>query len=144
MSSLVVLIVTLILVSLCVSLHYEVLNRCNRLVAFLDDKRRRRIVALIFLILATHIIEIWLFAIGYAFLLSFGFGSLDGVVVEGLTDYAYYSAMVYTTVGFGDIVPDGPIRLLSGMEGLTGLVMITWSASFTFLYMQRYWGSEPD
>ena len=144
MSNLIVVIATLILVSICVSLHYEVLNRCNRLVAFLDHRRRRRMVALIFLILATHVIEIWFFAIGYAVLLDYGLGSLDGLPIEGFTDYAYYSAMVYTTVGFGDIVPDGPIRLLSGMEGLTGLVMITWSASFTFLYMQRYWGPESD
>jgi hypothetical protein len=28
------------------------------------------------------------------------------------------------------------------MEALTGLVMITWSASFTFLEMQRDWPSR--
>jgi hypothetical protein len=47
--------------------------------------------------------------------------------------------MVYTTVGFGDLLPQGAIRFMSGMEALTGLVMITWSASFTFLEMQRDW-----
>lgn len=47
--------------------------------------------------------------------------------------------MVYTTVGFGDLIPIGPIRLMAGVEALTGLVMITWSASYTFLEMQRDW-----
>jgi hypothetical protein len=28
---------------------------------------------------------------------------------------------------------------MTGLEALTGLVMITWSASFTFLEMQRDW-----
>jgi len=47
--------------------------------------------------------------------------------------------MVFTTVGFGDLVPTGAIRVLSAAEGLAGLAMITWSASFTFLAMQRLW-----
>jgi hypothetical protein len=42
-------------------------------------------------------------------------------------------------VGFGDLVPSGPIRFLSGMEALTGFVLIAWSASFTYLEMERFW-----
>jgi hypothetical protein len=30
-------------------------------------------------------------------------------------------------------------RLISGTEALTGLVMIAWTASFTYLLMERYW-----
>jgi hypothetical protein len=47
--------------------------------------------------------------------------------------------MCYTTVGFGDVSPVGPIRFLAGTSALTGFVMITWSASFTFLEMERFW-----
>jgi len=39
----------------------------------------------------------------------------------------------------GDIIPLGPLKILTAMEGLIGLGFITWSASFTFLEMQRYW-----
>ena len=42
-------------------------------------------------------------------------------------------------MGYGDIVATGPIRYLTGMEALTGFVLITWSASFLFLEMQKYW-----
>jgi hypothetical protein len=59
-----------------------------------------------------------------------------------LLDQVYYSAVVYTTLGFGDVVPGGAIRFLTGVESVTGLVLITWSASFTFLEMQRYWGRD--
>ena len=29
--------------------------------------------------------------------------------------------------------------IITGIEALTGLLMITWSASFTFLYMEKFW-----
>jgi hypothetical protein len=49
------------------------------------------------------------------------------------------SVATYTTVGYGDLAPVGPIRLIMGLEGLTGFLLLTWSASFTYLEMQRYW-----
>jgi hypothetical protein len=82
-----------------------------------------------------------LFAIGYAVLCGFeAFGAIHGTAaVNSILDYAYFSGTVYSTVGFGDMVPVGAIRFMVGMEALTGLVMITWSASFTFLQMERDW-----
>ncbi len=40
------------------------------------------------------------------------------------------------------IVPVGALRLMTSLEAVVGLVLITWSASFTFLQMRRYWGSD--
>jgi hypothetical protein len=57
-------------------------------------------------------------------------------------DCIYYSASVYTTVGFGDIYPVGAIRTMTGTEGLTGLTMITWSASYTFVEMLDTWKKD--
>jgi hypothetical protein len=37
---------------------------------------------------------------------------------------------------------DGYLRYLTGVEALTGLILITWSASFLFIEMQKYWGSR--
>lgn len=62
-----------------------------------------------------------------------------GELNEGFMDYVYYSAMVYTTVGFDDLIPSGTIRFLTSMEALSGFMFITWSASFTFLEIQRFW-----
>jgi hypothetical protein len=50
-----------------------------------------------------------------------------------------FSFSTYTTLSYGDIDAVGDLRHLTGLEALTGLVMITWSASFLFLEMQRYW-----
>ncbi len=93
----------------------------------------------IFGVLSVHIAEIWIFGFGYTLLLlgpAFGQAhGLDG----GVLDYVYISAMTFTTVGTADAYLSGPIRFLAGTEALTGLVLITWSASFTFLEMERFW-----
>jgi len=91
-------------------------------------------------IMAAHAAEIWVFGITYAMLLRNPvYGAITGTAEVNLFDYVYFSGMVFSTVGFGDLVPVGHIRFLAGIEGLTGLVFITWSASFAFLEMQRFW-----
>jgi hypothetical protein len=135
-----VVVAAIVIVSLCVVLHYEALNACNRYLPLLTPRRRRRVLILIFVVLITHIAEIWLFGVGYFVLVQhFAIGSVTGLPTLELPDFVYFSAATYTTVGFGDALPVGAIRFLAGMEGLTGFVMITWSASYTVLEMQRDW-----
>lgn len=140
----IVVAVTLVIVSVCIGLHYEILSHCRRYLTKLSERRRRRVLILILIILLAHTMEIWLFGLGYILLLEvFNAGELAGLGIQSFADYIYYSAVVYTTVGFGEIFPIGPIRFMTGVEALLGLVMITWSASYTFLEMQRDWsGSE--
>jgi hypothetical protein len=139
----VIVVATLFIITTVIVLHYETLRACITLLPRMRGNRRRRVAALIYIILTTHAVEIWLFGIAYYVLQGYeGLGVLRGAELTQLTDFVYYSAMVYTTVGFGDIVPVGPIRFMSGMEALTGFVMITWSASFTFLEMQRDWPQD--
>jgi Ion channel len=138
-----VVIAAIVIVSLCVVLHYEALNACNRYLPLLSQRRRRRVLILIFVVLITHVTEIWLFGLGYFVLVDhYAVGSVTGLPTLALPDFVYFSAATYTTVGFGDVVPVGAIRFLAGMEALTGFVMITWSASYTFLEMQRDWRPE--
>jgi len=136
----IVAVTTLIVVMACIGVHFEVLSHCSRYLPIVSHQRRRRVLFLIMIVLLTHVVEMWFFAFGYYVLVAvLDLGTLVGLKQSDLPDLAYYSAMVYTTVGFGDIIPSGPIRFMTGMEALTGLVMITWSASFTFLEMQRDW-----
>jgi hypothetical protein len=136
----IVVLTSVVLTSLCVVLHYEVLNLCNRFLSKLSHQRRRRVLLLMFIILSTHVTEIWMFGAGYLILVrGAGLGALTGLPTMGLPDFVYFSAVTYATVGFGDVVPTGAIRFLAGLESLTGFLMITWSASYTFLEMQRDW-----
>ncbi len=129
----------------CVVLHYEFLRVLSRRLPLPNHGHRARIVVLILSLLSLHIMEIWIFGGGYFLLLSFGDnGSLAGYGPMSLLDCVYYSATVFTTLGFGDIVPSGAIRFMTGTEAIAGLTFITWSASFTFLVMQRSWSFERD
>lgn len=103
-------------------------------------KPRLKIVFGVFGALAAHSIEVWIFALAYYQKLKSGlFGHFEGNFDGSLLDCVYFSFTSFTTLGFGDIEPVGHIRFLTGIESLTGLVLITWSASFLFYEMQRYW-----
>ncbi len=127
-----------VLVGIVVSLHYEALNLLDRLTSALGN-HRTTLLAVMFGLLTAHVIEIWVFAVGYMIVVNvFGVGTFTPDSLT-LFDYSYYSAMVYTTVGFGDIVPQEAIRMITSAEALTGLALITWSASYTFLRMRKLW-----
>ena len=79
--------------------------------------------------LVAHSIEVALFAFAYKVSIESGFGTLEGNFEGSIVDPLYFSYAAFTTVGFGDIVPTEPLRLLAGMEALTGSVLITWTAS---------------
>jgi len=55
----------------------------------------------------------------------------------------YFSAETYTSLGFGDMTPIGPIRLIAAVEALNGLLLIGWSASFTYISMEKFWLNKP-
>ncbi|MEM1026696.1 MAG: potassium channel family protein [Planctomycetota bacterium] len=137
-----IILVTVPTVVTCVLLHWAALNR---LILFFKAKHIKPQPALligVLVLLALHVVEITLFA-GVLHVMWHAaphtVGGLDGLKVDEFFDVWYFSACVYTTVGFGDIVPTGPARFYAGVEALAGLLMITWSASFTFLVMQRAW-----
>lgn len=128
------------LVAAVVVIHHEVLNFLFRYGPKVSKHRNLALLVGVFGALIAHVVEIWLFAFGYFFMVhSDRFQALQGNFDGSLTDCAYFSFSTYTSLGFGDIEPLGYLRFTAGLEALTGLVMITWTASFMFLKMQRYW-----
>ena len=59
--------------------------------------------------------------------------------VPTFIDALYFSGSVYTSLGFGDIVPANGGQVLAVSEAVTGLVLIAWTASYTFFHMQSHW-----
>jgi Ion channel len=49
----------------------------------------------------------------------------------------YFSAVTYTTTGYGDIVLPQVWRLVGGVEALTGILMCGWSTGFFFAVVSR-------
>ncbi|MCF6208691.1 MAG: potassium channel family protein [Ghiorsea sp.] len=133
-------IINCMIVGIAVMIHYEVLFQMTSVMPKLKIKHRLRIVFGVFGALVAHVIEIWVFAIAYHLMHnSPSWGYLEGNYNGSLLDAAYFSFTTFTTLGFGDIVPHGILRFLVGIEAVTGLVLITWTASFLYFEMQRYW-----
>ena len=142
---------TALVVSLAVVFHYEVIAALNRWVEFRNRKalighpHRATLLAVMFLLIAAHVAEIWLFALMYWLLIEIGHhGQIQGYQDYVFFDYVYFSATTYTTVGWGDLNSTGPVRFLAGTQALVGFMLITWSASFTYLMMARMWSVEGE
>lgn len=133
-------LVASLLMALCVAFHYEGMSLLSARLPRLAFKRRARIVVLILGMLVVHVIEVWIFAAAYYVLDAWPeLGRLAGEFHEGALDFVYFSVVTYSSLGYGDLVPMGPLRILAGCETLLGLSLLTWTASFAFLEMQRDW-----
>jgi len=131
---------TVVAVGAVVLVHYEGLSLLSRSLAQRTSHRRRKVLYGIFGVLALHVLEMWIFGLTAAGLLLLpNTGSITGANPLGLLDAVYLAGTTYTTLGFGDLTPVGPIRFLVGMIALTGFVLVAWSASFTYLEMSRDW-----
>lgn len=131
---------TVVLVVATVMTFYEVLRLTSIHLSDLPIPLRARTVVVVLACFGAHTIGVWIYAIAYWFLaVLWQVPSFSGVPVKGLLDCVYFSVVSYTSLGFGDQVPLGPARLIAGVEALNGLILIGWSASFTYLAMERYW-----
>jgi hypothetical protein len=134
------LLATFVLAGSAVIIHYEGLRAISTLMSNLAIPHRALSLVVITGVLLVHLIEILLFAAGFFVMHAYlGLGSVAGEFNGSTLDYFYFSVTTYSTLGVGDLFPTGYIRLAAGVEALTGLVLIGWSASFTYLSMQRSW-----
>lgn len=83
-------------------------------------ERGLTVVAMVFGLLALHGVEIAAYAMLYSIL-----GQFPGDFETAL----YFSASTFTTLGYGDVLPPPEHRLLAGVEGLIGLILIGWSTA---------------
>ena len=126
-----VFITNIIVIAIVVMIHYEFLYRFTVLMPELKIRHRFRIVLGVCAALTAHAAEVWVFAFSYYYMhKSDGCGYFQGNFVGSMMDCVYFSFTPYPTLGTGEIEPIGDLRYLTGLESLTGLVLITWSASF--------------
>jgi hypothetical protein len=136
-----------LLLLLTTTIHYEALRLLAYTLPRIAMRGRAKLVLVILGTFVAHALEMFLYALTFWLLAHWlGAGNLGA---SGATTFAgclYFSAETFTSLGYGDIVPTGALRLLAGMEALNGLLLIGWSASYTYLSMERLWldpGSGP-
>ncbi len=120
--------------------HYRILLWLSSISTKLNFQAQTQVLIIVFVLFLAHIVEIGFYAIIYGVSVSWlELGTFKGAPVEDSMSYLYYSGVIYTSLGLGDIYPEGHIRFITAMETLNGFLLITWSASFTFLAMGRLW-----
>ncbi len=138
MDLLILILISVTLVMLVVSVHQGMFQLLDILARRLTTVKPRHIAIGIIIGLIAHLLEILLFAGGMQFLVGQGkYGELISDHPVEFTDVVYFSAITYTTVGYGDITPTNWLRFIVAIESLTGVVLVAWTASLIFIGVQR-------
>lgn len=74
-----------------------------------------------------HLVEITVWAVYY---------TVRGAMPD-METALYFSAVTYTTTGYGDLVLPEGWRLAGGIEALTGILMCGWSTGFFFAIFNK-------
>lgn len=129
-----------VLVAVCILVHYEALRVASTLLPRLAIRPRARILFVMAAAFLAHSLEVWIFGVAYWLIAhTLAIGDIAGKVTGSFPEYIYFSTVSYTSLGLGDLYPTGALRLLTGVEALLGLAMIAWTGSFTYLAMERFW-----
>jgi hypothetical protein len=79
-----------------------------------------------------HLVEMTIWAIVY----------YRNEAIAGLQNAYYFSAVTYTTTGYGDLVLQEDWRLVGGIEAFTGILMCGWSSGFFFAVVNRMYDAR--
>lgn len=138
-------LVCLVLLVVTSLIHLEALTLLSLHLPHLRVPSRAKVLVAMAVLFFVHVLEIGAYGTGVWVLVDLaGVGGLAGPEASTLVNCLYFSAETYTSLGFGDITPLGPIRLLAGVEALNGLLLIGWSASYLYLAMERFWATDED
>lgn len=86
-----------------------------------------------------------MYLIAFMEVLTWGAAYLAFDVIEGFEKAIYFSAVTFTTLGYGDVVLVGSRRLLSSLEAVNGIIMFGWSTAIVIAAVQSvYFRQETD
>ena len=123
------LLLAFVLMAVCVVLHaagltlaMRWLERARGALGRSYWRQLRLLITLAGWTVLVHLVEITVWAAYYT----------GGGGMPDLDAALYFSAVTYTTTGYGDLVLPEPWRLVGGVEALTGILMCGWSTGFFF------------
>lgn len=138
-------IMAVVMIVLGILIHNECLQYTTGLLKRLHGiPARLHVLIGVGMCFVAHILEIIVYAFFHYALAEYS--SVDHSMVAShitLRDFIYFSAETYTSLGYGDIeLLSNNLRFLGGLEAMIGLVLIAWTASFTYFLMEKYWREQ--
>ena len=82
-------------------------------------------------VFSLHVVQIWLWAVLYL--------GLECHPINDLATALSFSTLAYTTMGYGDIIPEKSWRMLSGVEGANGFLLFGWTTAFIFEVITQFY-----
>jgi Ion channel len=124
--------------------HYEALRVLLRRV--LGHRiSRPRVVGLLAALVTIHFAEVGLYAGAYALGVNvLALGRLQGSTDGAMLDFCYFAAETYSTLGYGDLMPTGAVRLLASVEALNGVLLLALSGAFLSGVLREGFRGERD
>jgi hypothetical protein len=111
--------------------HYEVLRALGTVLPRRAASGRGRMLVVLLGIVVAHAVEVLLYAAAYYLLARQAWvGALGGSAAPSFNVSLYFSLETFSSLGYGDVVPTGALRLLAGGEALNGLLLVGWSACY--------------
>jgi Ion channel len=132
--------IALALMGLCVAIHAAgVTSALRQLRRHPPPAPRFWAVTRLFVFIAVWIVLLHLAEIGVWAVFYLWRGAMPDLAAA-----LYFSAVTYTTTGYGDLVLPEGWRLLGGVEALTGILMCGWSTGFFFAIVNRLYEFTPE
>jgi hypothetical protein len=132
------LLLALSLMATCVVIHASGVNWALRRLDRVPDRRWTywpstwMLIRLAAWMIVCHLLEICVWALSYWWFAA----------MPDQQSAIYFSAVTYTTTGYGDLVLPAEWRLVGGVEALTGILMCSWSAAFFFAVLSEMYGDD--
>lgn len=100
----------------------------------------RHLAVTVSAITTAHVVEAFIYTLIFVWAvqgLDLGTLKVSGPDAKNVTlmDYFYFSLVNFTTLGRGDLNPQGHLRFITGIEAFHGFLMITASGSFVLQVM---------
>lgn len=102
--------------------------------AFLPTARPMVVSAVVLLMFFASVVEVMTWAQVYQFLGAF----------KEAEPALYFSMVTYTTLGYGDIVLEGSLRLLSSFQAAIGIIMFGWTTAVVLAVVQRVYQKPQE
>ena len=92
----------------------------------------RGILSTAIVLLMLHVLEAFLWALLYMLLPA-------QAGLKNLHEALYFSLVTFTTLGYGDITIHAKWQLLTGIEGMVGIVVFGMTTALLFAVIQKCW-----